>query len=270
MNVNDSKTGPCFSIITPTYNCGSKLNRSLESVLGQDFQDFEYLIIDGNSQDGTREQLAGIKDPRVRSLSEPDKGVYDAMNKAVNRARGRYWYFLGAGDELLPGVLKQIRSLLPDHEQDMIYGNVLLEGKTLYDGYFSRVKMCGHNISHQAIFYGRDVFKLVGDYDLKYAVAADWDLNMRCFGHRRIAIRYVPITVAIFEGGGLSSQVDLIFDADREAVIRRHLGRLTYLRYKAPYWRAHLALKTRQLLHPYIPAFILAARRKLKGRLSRR
>ena len=97
-----------FSIITPTYNCIEKIKLTLDSVISQSFVELEYLIIDGLSNDGTGEFISKIKDQRVRILSEPDMGIYDAMNKGVRMARGKYLLFLGAGDCLCPDVLQEI------------------------------------------------------------------------------------------------------------------------------------------------------------------
>jgi glycosyltransferase involved in cell wall biosynthesis len=259
---------PLFSIITPTYNCGPKLHSTLESVQLQDFKDFEYLIIDGNSRDGTKERLAGIGDSRVRSLSEPDKGIYDAMNKGVKLARGKYLLFLGAGDQLLPGVLRQISQYLPKEDLAVLYGNVLWGGKVdeIYDGEFSKLKLCSKNICHQAIFYTRNVFNAVGDYDLEYPALADWVLNMKCFGNSRIKIRHVPIAVSTFELGGCSGNGDPGFDTDRNSLIWRHLGMFTYWQYKLPHVKdslGNIIARARRLLRPFIPSIILRTKRKM-------
>jgi len=220
---------PLFSVITPTYNSGPKLETTWASLLAQDFGDFEYLVIDGASTDGTRERLAsGLGDPRGRSVSEPDRGIYDAMNKGIALARGRYLLFLGAGDRLLPGVLGRVSGLLPRDDSSLVYGDVIWEGR-VYDGEFDRIRLCDRNICHQAIFYGRDVFKLVGGYDLRYPLLADWALNIRCFGSPRVACRYVPVTVAKYEAGGASDTRDLAFEADWKSILLDGLGRRTYL-----------------------------------------
>lgn len=262
---------PLFSVITATYNCGLSIDRTLESVLAQDFKDFEHLIIDGNSKDGTRERLAAINDPRIRSYSEPDQGVYDAMNKGIERARGRYLFFLGSGDLLLPGVLQQISRHLPVGDAIFIYGNVLMGGKgDIYDGRFSKLKLCCRNICHQAIFYGRDVFKAVGNFNLKYPVLADWAFNLKCFGESRITTQFVPINVAIFETGGGSVRGDTAFEADKMSLIRTCLGKTTYERYRLHLWKEQLVTGPKQMLKPLIPNVVLAAKRKISDRLSGR
>lgn len=220
---------PLFSVITPTYNSGPKLDTTYASLLAQDFGDFEYLVIDGGSSDGTRERLAaGLGDPRVRSVSEPDRGIYDAMNRGIAMARGRYLLFLGAGDILLPGVLGRVAGVLPEDDSSLVYGDVLWEGR-VYDGEFDKIRLCDRNICHQAIFYGRDIFEIVGRYDLRYPLLADWALNIRCFGSPRVACRYVPVTVAVYEAGGASDTRDIAFEADWKSILLSGLGRRAYL-----------------------------------------
>lgn len=258
-----------FSIITATYNCKSKLDRTLKSVLSQSFADFEYLVMDGGSKDGSKEWLEEIQDPRVKACSEPDKGVYDAMNKGIQRARGKYLFFLGAGDELLPGALEEMSRHLPKTGAVMMYGDVLWDGKMVYAGEFSKIRLCEQNICHQAIFCSREVFRILGGFELKYRALADWVCNMKCFGNRRIQVRYVPVKVAIFELGGLSGKGDPEFNADRMMLIKRHLGWLTYLRYAWPESKKLVMAKlyrAKQLLRPLVPPIILKARRKLSHR----
>jgi glycosyltransferase involved in cell wall biosynthesis len=253
---------PVFSIITPTFNCKSKINGTLESVLLQDFKNFEYLFLDGNSRDGIQELLAQIKDPRVRSWSEPDNGIYDAMNKGIRHARGRYLIFLGAGDKLFPGVLQHISQHLPKTDTGFIYGNVLW-GETIFDGPSSKLKLCSRNICHQAIFYGRDVFKALGNYDLKYPILADWAFNIKCFGERRIIIRHIPINVTDYELGGISRIGDPVFEADKMRMIRLELGMITFLRHQINPWPGTFFLKSKQMLKQIIPPIILTAVRKI-------
>ena len=101
-----------FSIITAAYQAGSKLDATIKTVLREDPELYEYIIVDGGSTDSTIEVLKKHGD-RVRWISEPDRGVYDAMNKGIARSEGRYLYFLGAGDVLYPGVLPAIAQSFP-------------------------------------------------------------------------------------------------------------------------------------------------------------
>lgn len=218
-----------FSIITPTYNCKDKIPYTVESVLSQSDGDLEYLIIDGSSTDGTDEWAGRIQDPRVRVFSEPDLGIYDAMNKGVKLAKGNYLLFLGAGDTLYPDALMEIRQSLLGGSPGLIYGNVYWVDR-MYDGAFSKGKLALQNICHQAIFYHRKTFDLVGYFDLRFRLLADWEMNMRCFGDDRIEIVHVPVAVSIYEDGGLSDNSDVCFERDKGRLIRKHLGWNVFLR----------------------------------------
>ena len=209
---------------------------------------------------------------RDSSYSEyPDKGIYDAMNKGIEKARGRYVFFLGAGDILLPGALQQISRHLPDRDDALVYGNVSMGmNGSIYDGKFTKLKLCIRNICHQAIFYGRDVFKLVGNYNLKYRILADWAFNLKCFIDSRISTRFAPVNVANFEGSGVSGGGDAVFEADKMSLIRTSLGKTTYERYRMHLWKEQLVSGPKQKLKSLIPDAVLDAKRNIADRLAGR
>ena len=171
-----------FSIITVTYNAAQVLSTTLESGRGQSFTDFEYLVIDGASTDGTLElvEQAGIATATV--WSEPDKGLYDAMNKAIDRAMGQYLIFLNAGDAFsTPETLARIAMKAQD-QADVIYGQTQLvdaTGKVVGMRHLSapehltwRSFKDGMLVCHQAFIARRE---LCPHYDLSYRFSADYD-----------------------------------------------------------------------------------------------
>jgi glycosyltransferase involved in cell wall biosynthesis len=195
-----------FSIITPTYNCGPKIVRTINSVLSQDNDLYEYIVIDGDSSDGTQSEIESFGD-RIRFVSEPDRGVYDAMNKGIEMARGKYIYFLGAGDTLRANVLRNLARVIPDGELAFIYGNVYwVDEAFIYGGEFDKLRLETFNICHQAIFYERAIFDVIGRFELDYKILADYVFNIKCFGNDKIQKTYLDYVVANFEGGGLSAQ----------------------------------------------------------------
>jgi len=225
-----NRKGKCFSIITPTLNPGPKLEETINSVLAQKKDLFEYIIIDGGSTDDT---LSIIKrySGQIHSLSESDDGVYEAMNKGIEMASGDYLYFLGAGDLLRKDVLEKIGKMIPDRHTIFLYGNAYhVAEKRELGGRFHEARIARTNICHQAIFYERCVFHVMGKYDLKYNVLADHAFNIKCFGEERIEKLYVDEVIADYEGDGLSvRERDLNFIKDMHRIIRENLGLKRYL-----------------------------------------
>lgn len=217
---------PLFSIITPAYQAAAKLESTFASVFAQEPGLYEYIVIDGGSTDGTLDLLRRCED-RIRWISEPDRGVYDAMNKGIERSRGRYLYFLGAGDLLQPDVLQAVAARLPSHDRGVVYGNFKVpRDETVYYGEVGKLWLyLVYDLCHQSIFYGREVFDLHGPYNLKYAIRADYELNLMAFNDRRIEVRYIDLLIAEFERGGLSELfVDEAFTKDFPEIFCRGLG----------------------------------------------
>jgi len=193
-----------FSVITPTLNSGPKLEATINSVLSQKEDLFEYIIVDGCSTDDTLNIIRKYG-KRIKWISEKDRGVYDAMNKGIGMASGRYLYFLGAGDHLRENVLEKIEKIIPDEPLTFFYGNVyLVNDKVEYIGEVDEQKIVTWNICHQAIFYERNIFKIMGRYNLRYRVLADHAFNIRCFADKRIRKTFVDEVIADYEGGGIS------------------------------------------------------------------
>jgi glycosyltransferase involved in cell wall biosynthesis len=205
-------SAPVFSIVVPTYNSGRTLSTVLDSILHQDFANFEVLIIDGASKDDTLLIAKQFNDPRIRVLSEPDSGAYNAMNKGIALAKGDWVYFLGSDDKLADNnVLRKVADAITMNTCELLYGNVKMVGEAswaengaIYDGPFTIEKLVAKNICHQAIFYKKEVFAKLGLFKEEYKVCADWDFNHRCFASVRC--QYVDIIVADFFAGGISTQ----------------------------------------------------------------
>lgn len=215
-----------LSIITVTYNAGEKTAATLESVIHQDQSLFDYHIVDGGSSDQTLEVIRGSA-PDADVVSEPDAGVYDAINKGIARSRGRFLYFLGAGDTLRPGILARVAERIANSPPNsIVYGNVhWVSRQRLYDGIFSKSDITTHCICHQAMFIDRSVFELLGLYDRRYPISADWHFNIRCFSDPRVHVEYIDEVIADYEGGGISDTGhDARFQADLPELIGHSFG----------------------------------------------
>ncbi len=220
-----------FSVIIPCFNCGPKLRATIESVLSQREGLYEIIVVDGGSTDGALDivtEFAGT----LRYVSEKDEGIYDAINKGVRMSRGKYVFVLGAGDRLREGVLSRVAGMLP-REPSFVYGDAYLERHgVVICGRMEKADFIRTNVCQQAVFYDRTVFNLLGEFDLRYKVYADWEFNMKCFADTRLRKVYLGLTVADYEGWGTSDiQPDAQFVNDFPRLIRKYVGMGHYLRH---------------------------------------
>lgn len=223
---------PFFSVIVPTYNSALHINKCVESLISQSFKNFEVLIIDGLSTDDTVSKIESYKDKRIKILSEPDKGIYDAMNKGIRLASGQWLLFLGSDDELYDNnVLSALHSVTKDTAYEVIYGDVLLLGETgwghkgqIYDGKFDLEKLLSHNIAHQAIIYRKVIFGKYGNYNEDFKICADHDFNLRVSS--RTEYHYINKIITKFNAGGASSyKPDDEFNRQKIINLEKYFGR---------------------------------------------
>jgi glycosyltransferase involved in cell wall biosynthesis len=221
---------PLFSIITVVYNGGATLEEAIVSVTSQRFRDWEYVIVDGGSKDNTLEIIKTHSAQVGTWISEPDKGIYDAMNKAVRLAKGRWLLFLGADDVLYDADVLSKMAEYTKQDELILYGDVIMKSTgRRYDGTFGPFKLATRNIPHQALFYPASVFKAF-TYDTRYRLFADYALNLALFNDRRWQFRYVPVIVSCFNDGGAtgSRQLDPAFEEDQAGIIKRHFNPVYY------------------------------------------
>lgn len=205
-----------FSIIVPTFNAAATLHACLDSVVRQTWDDFELILVDGESTDRTLEianSCAADLDSRLVVHCGPDQGAYDAMNRGIGMARGQWLLFLGADDILYETeTLARVAAFLDDHEHsDLIHGDVIMRSTgSRHGGAFDLDRLLFEtNICHQAIFYRRELFAGIGPYNLRYRLWADWDFNIRCFSNPALVTRYMDIIVAKYnDASGLSVSED--------------------------------------------------------------
>lgn len=216
-----------FSIIIPTYNASRCLSKALDSLLTQTWERYEIIIVDGGSTDGTQEIVESYQvnfKGRLSCISEKDAGIYDAMNKGITRASGEWIYFLGSDDILYDNTVLETVSVYIGNSPrcDILYGDVLMgRGKRILGGEFTGEKLIKKNICHQAIFFQKDVFSIIGYYDIRYVSYADWVHNMRWFNSSRITHQYIPIIVAQYALGGHSNTVfDAQFYKDIASIVK--------------------------------------------------
>lgn len=237
-----------ISIVTITYNAEAVLQRTLDSVSSQTYRDIEHLIIDGASKDGTMDLVSRYKvrdlPYEVRAVSEPDKGIYDAMNKGLRLATGEYIVFLNAGDTLhdektLDMVASCLQPAANSQQPAVIYGDTNMvddEGHFLRKRHLSvpdnltwRSFKQGMLVCHQAFYARLDIARDI-PYDLQYRHSADVDWCIRVMkeaGRRHLPLVRVQGVVADFLDGGDSSKNHRASLRERFHVMRRHYGLLT-------------------------------------------
>lgn len=216
--------GMKITVVTVTYNCAAVLQAAIDSVAGQTYPHVEYIVVDGGSTDGTVEIIRQNAAQITRWVSEPDGGIYDAMNKGIAMATGDFIYFLGGDDRLYPEVLGLVAAQMKDL-QSVYYGDVCFVGDRhgVYDGVFNRNKLIRRNICHQAIFYPCAVLSEGKKYDLAYKTYADYVFNMELWGSG-VRFVYLGLVVADFRVGGASISGDALFFERRKALIRKYFG----------------------------------------------
>lgn len=195
---------PLFSIITVTLNNLEGLKRTHASLEMQTVQNFQWIVIDGASSDGTPQYL---KMTNAQWLSEPDQGLYDAMNKGIERSTGEYLLFLNSGDEIAASDVLEQLSKAAQEKPDFIFGDYYLHDnrKKFYKKSKKIQKISrGMITSHQAMIYSKKKFGNIR-YDLSYKVASDYDLTLRFLMFNKKTIQ-IEIPICIFESGGLSEK----------------------------------------------------------------
>jgi glycosyltransferase involved in cell wall biosynthesis len=178
---------PDFSVITINYNDCEGLRETMKSVFNQSNTDFEYIIIDGGSTDGSINYIKSVSHKLSYWVSENDKGIYDAMNKGIQVASGNYLIFLNSGDSFVhSNILNEIKKAeLKD--SDIIYGDINIKNKrdcTDVLRYPSRLTLDfwkNSTINHQASAIKKALFSEMGNYDLSYTIAADYAFFLKCF-----------------------------------------------------------------------------------------
>lgn len=220
---------PVLSIITVCFQAREAVQATLNSALLQSFLSFEYLVIDGGSSDGTRELLAGYQslfsDRGVpfRFLSEPDQGIYDAMNKGVRLAQGRWLLFLNAGDLLCePDTLEQI--FRSDTDAQILYGDTLC----IYQGNTRRYPALPLDhiayempFCHQSAFIRRELLEAC-PYDTSYRVCADHHFFLSMYLQKK-SFEYRPCMISVYEIAGYSDRNKLLSHREQHRM-QKELG----------------------------------------------
>ena len=253
-----------ISVITVTLNPGELLERTVSSILEQSCHDWEMVIQDGGSTDGSLDQLPD--DPRIKVVTGPDDGIYDAMNRALSGTRGDYVIFLNAGDTLSDGdvitdLLLRIEELDRPELMFCDYENVAGRRTMRLPERLSSVGLFRSVYCHQAVFFSRGLFEELGEYDTSLSIRADLDFLYRCHARRpRVRSGHLGRRGVLYDGAGYSSRSDLraLKEEELKRIRTRHLPtwkritfsilhELTLVRLRN--WRFRRSLQTSQTLN---------------------
>lgn len=220
------------SVITINYNNKEGLRKTIESLLAQTFTDYEFIVIDGGSTDGSREVIESFAHRIDFWVSEPDRGIYHAMNKGIAAARGVYCNFMNSGDCFhSPQALEKVFAAEPD--ADILFGKYasrrFLDGMA-YPPVVTMLTLYKTHPNHQACFLKRSLFR-EGMYDESYRIASDWKFFIECLIFRQCTYAHYDVIVAFYDQTGISSVNPELYEAERERILRALLPERIYTDY---------------------------------------
>ena len=200
------------TIITVCKNAQDTIEETIKSVASQDYKDIEYLIIDGKSTDETLKIINKYKNKIDNIISEPDKGIYYAMNKGIKRSTGDLVYFLNSGDLFFDkNTVSNVVKLFSKNNSDIIYGDIALyefgNPKKLIlrrQNHVSDFFLAHDTIYHQSIFTKRGIFEKYGKFCTKYKLSADYEWVLRSIVKNKIPAYHANLVIAKYLRGGLS------------------------------------------------------------------
>lgn len=204
-----------ISVVTVCYNSAATIAEALESVANQRWAETEHIVIDGGSTDGTLDVIESHRDKLAHVISEPDAGIYDAMNKGVARATGDVLAFLNSDDRYVgPDILADIAGYFASGSFDAVYGDVdfVRSGapakvvRRYSSARFSPARLAdGWMMAHPALFLRKSVFDSVGPFRPDFRIAGDFEFIVRAFGNRQLRSLYVPRVLVRMRTGGAST-----------------------------------------------------------------
>ena len=218
-----------ISIITINYNDRAGLQKTLKSVVTQTHQDFEFIVIDGGSTDGSKELIEEQKDHINYWVSEKDEGVFNAMNKGILVAKGEFIIFMNSGDIFNDdAVLQDIVPELTD-KYDIYYGDNYKESPSskrlkTYPEKLSFSFFYTSSINHQSTFIRKSLFEEHFYYNEQYKIASDWEFFVYTICHKNVTYKYLKKTIAVYDFTGISSSPKFsdLFAKEKQQTIEKY------------------------------------------------
>lgn len=237
-----------LSIITINYNNANGLEKTIQSVVSQTFADYEYIIIDGGSTDDSVDIIKKYKNYINFWVSEPDKGIYNAMNKGISLAHGEYYNFMNSGDCFhSSNVLEEIYQNIQD--EDILIGKccnaktrVVL--RTLKAGQnVSMMTLMKEMINHQSTFYKRSIFEK-HKYDESLKIVSDWKINIQSIVLDNCKVKALDILVTDYDTTGISSTNNQLYAEEKKQVLNELIPKRIQIDYKRLYTDEELPIVT--------------------------
>jgi glycosyltransferase involved in cell wall biosynthesis len=204
-----------ISIITVSYNSSATIRDTIESVLSQNYPDFEYILVDGNSSDNTLEIIRSYENKHIRWISEPDKGIYDAMNKGLKMATGDVIGILNSDDFYTNSdVLTKVAQAFQTEQVDSVYSDLAYvdehdTNKMIRYWKSGKYKegsfLTGWMPPHPTFFVKREVYQRYNPFDVRLKSAADYELMLRFIHKFKISVAYIPEILVKMRAGGKSN-----------------------------------------------------------------
>lgn len=235
-----------LTIVVPVYNAERDIARCLGSISSQTFRDYEVIVVDGNSSDGTLRIVQGFSNLSIKVISEPDNGVYDAMSKGIRIASGQWVYIMGADDAFVDdSVLRDFHAAVQDADADLVYGNVLCTSagaqvrRSLPNPLSRRALFRRPAAWHQSLFAKTSLY-LQFPFDSDLRIAADYDWLLRASVNS--SARYIARDIAYYNMDGLSGRSRALLMRELRLIQMRHFRprllvavRFLYLKLKGCY-----------------------------------
>lgn len=237
-----------FSIITITYNSEKTLEETIESVLSQSYKNIEYIVVDGDSSDGTIEIVSKYRDKISKFISEPDNGIYDAMNKGLKLATGDVVGILNSDDIYFDNnVIEKVVDIFNQTDSDSVYGDLYYvkeddltnvvrywESSVFEKGSFKQ----GWHPAHPTFFVKKEIYEKYGYFDLSMKVSADFELMLRFLEKYNISAKYIPqVIVKMRMGGESNSSIKNIIKGNRSILRAFDKNNIKVNKFLYPFYR---------------------------------
>ena len=222
------KDNPLVSIITVCFNSERTIEQTIRSVLNQTYKGIEYIIVDGKSTDGTLDIINKYSVQIAKIVSEPDEGLYHAMNKGISMATGNIVGIINSDDWYEPYTVEEVVQCFDETNADIVYGDLLEVGvdKTTLMVLKNIEDLRGNlKIPHPTFFIKKEVYDVYGKFDLQYKIAADLDLALRLL-NKGLKFERIKKVLANFRIGGISSRKDELCNKEIVQIGKKHCEEL--------------------------------------------